>query len=78
MLNKIVAKLTAWLASKGGVAHVVAAAYLAAVTLYASVPAFANLLNTIYGSVPAWGHELLLAVLGVAAWYRNTKTAVKA
>jgi hypothetical protein len=77
MFNKFVAKITAWLASKGGFSHVVAAAYLAAVTLYASVPAFANLLNTIYGLVPAWGHELLLAVLGVAAWYRNGKTAVK-
>jgi hypothetical protein len=67
-----------WIASKGGFAHVVAVLFLGAVSAYASVPAFASLINHIYAAMPAWAHELLLAVLGVVAWYKNTQGATQA
>jgi hypothetical protein len=61
-----------WIAAKGGWAHVIALAYVAAVGAYAGVPPFAALLNSIYSSTPSWAHQLTLALLGLAAWYKNT------
>jgi len=65
--------IKAWIAAKGGFAHVVAATYLTTIALYAGVPAFAHLLNSIYAVLPASLHELLLALFGVVAWYTNMR-----
>lgn len=75
MFAKLIAKLKAWFAAKGGVEHVVAGAYVAAVAAYAAVPAFAGLLNSVYHLLPTWAHEVLLAALGLAAWYKQTNKA---
>jgi hypothetical protein len=67
-----------WLASKGGLSHVVVGAYIALIALYAKAPAVASLLNTIYATLPAWSHEVILAVLGAAAFYSNNDAPTKA
>lgn len=70
-------KFTAWLASKGGFAHVVAVVYAGAVLAYAAVPAFQQLCNSVYADFPAWAHEVLLAVFGLIAWYKTNAPAGK-
>lgn len=72
-------KIVAWFTEQGGFAHGVAVIYLALVTLYASVPAFASLINSLYSHTPSWAHQLVAALVGVIAWYAGrTNSQVKA
>jgi hypothetical protein len=66
--------IKAWVASKGGFAHVAAALFAGAIAAYAEVPAFHSLVVSIYNLIPASGHELILALLGLMAWYKNTQS----
>lgn len=63
-----------WAKSKGGWAHICVVIYCSAITLYGAVPAFQTLCNYVWGFIPAMGHMVILAILGVAAFYKNTGT----
>ena len=67
-------KFQAWLASKGGFSHLMVVIFLTCMGLYSAVPAFANLLNSVYATLPTWAHEVILAVIGVAAFYKTTSS----
>lgn len=66
--------VVAWFTSKGGFAHVIAAAFALGVLAYAQVPSFANLVTNIYNTMPTWAHEWILAAIGVWTWYKNTQS----
>lgn len=65
--------ITAWFESHGGFSHVVATVYIAVVAAYAAVPAFSQLINSAYSHTPSWLHQIAAAVVGLVAWYSNTK-----
>ena len=52
----MIAYIQKWLVAKGGVAHVVAVAYVFTIAAYAGVPNFAHALNMVYAQLPAWAH----------------------
>lgn len=55
--------------------HSLAIGFATLVTLYAAVPAFANLVNQVYAVTPAWFHDVVVAALGVYAFYHGTTQA---
>jgi hypothetical protein len=64
-------RLTAWLTSKGGLAHVLAAAYVFAVIAYANVPQFHALVVDMHQSLPAWLQELASTIVALVAFYKT-------
>lgn len=72
-MNTLWNQISAWFASKGGFAHVVAAIFAAAMVAYASVPAFQSLVLQIHAALPGWMQELLTTALALYAWYRTQK-----
>jgi hypothetical protein len=74
MFTKLWEWLDDWVASKGGYSHTVAIIFAGAVTAYAAVPAFAQLVNSVYAQTPAWFHQIALALVGLFAWYKNTQS----
>lgn len=73
-MNTVWQNFQAWLASKGGAAHIVAATYLGAVAAYAAVPAFHSVIDSAYNATPPWAHNLLLAAVGLVAWYKDNSS----
>lgn len=77
-MNVIWSRIAAWIASKGGFAHVCAALFAAGVTAYYAVPSFRDLLDGIYNNTPVWAHTVILAGLGLYAWYKRTSSPLGA
>jgi hypothetical protein len=69
-------KIQAWFVAQGGLIHGLVVIYLTLVGLYATVPAFASLLNSLYASTPSFIHEVVLAALGVLAFYAKESPVV--
>jgi hypothetical protein len=65
-------KISAWISSKGGWAHALAATWGFLVLAYASVAPFQQLVLSIYGAMPQWLHELAAALVGLVVFYLNT------
>jgi len=63
--------IKAWAQSKGGWAHILAVAYLAVMTAYASVPAFKSEVLLVWGLLPHWAVQLLVALGGLFVFYMN-------
>lgn len=64
-------RFTAWLASKGGAAHVIAAIYVFLVLAYANVPAFHLLVLNVHQALPAWLQELVTTTIALVAFYKT-------
>lgn len=62
-----------WFEAQGGFAHVAAGAYAFLVAAYALVPAFQAGVLEIYGATPHWLHQMIAGVVGIVAFYMNTR-----
>lgn len=69
-MNNLWLKIKAWFDSKGGAAHVGAAVIAGAVTCYAAVPAFHQLVINIWAKTPPALREIGAAIGGIYTWYR--------
>lgn len=68
--------ISKWFEAQGGVAHVLAAAYVFVVTAYATVPDFKLAIDSVYGRTPHWLHQTVAAVVGLVAFYWRTKKII--
>jgi len=75
-MNALWSKFQAWLASKGGAAHVVAGLFLVAVGAYKGVPQFHALVLAGYQAVPSWGQTLIVTAAALYTWYKNNNVAL--
>ncbi len=73
-MNRFIANIQAWFASKGGFTHVVAGLALAAIGAYAAVPAFHALVQSVYAALPGWAEQVVLAAVGVYVWYHDSSS----
>jgi len=71
MLNKV----RAWFEAQGGLAHVVAATWLAAIGAYMSVPPFHALVIDMWAKTPPDVRSAGLAAAGLLSWYSSTRKA---
>lgn len=65
-------KIKAFLAQYNITTHTIAAAIATLVTLYASVPAFHNLVYTAFQDTPVWVHDVVTALVGIYAFYHKS------
>lgn len=70
-------KIKKWFASKGGVTHVTALVFAAAVGAYSDVPSFHSLVLKIWGMIPFGPRELMITAAGLYTWYRNSNKKPK-
>lgn len=65
--------IEAWFKKQGGISHVIAGVYLFLIAAYAAVPPFQEAVLAVYAATPHWAHQLTAAVIGVVAFYVNTR-----
>lgn len=67
-------KVTAFLAKYNITTHSVAAAIGTLTLLYASVPAFHDLVVKGFQATPSWVHEVVTAIIGIYAFYHKSSS----
>jgi hypothetical protein len=65
-------KIKAFLAKYSITTHSLAAGVAILVTLYASVPAFHDLVVSAYAAMPSWAHKVVTAAIGIWAFYQGS------
>ncbi len=70
-MQKIWQAIENWFASKGGVAHVIAAAWAFLILAYANDTQFHDFVLQVWAAVPAWGQEAITLAASLWALYKS-------
>lgn len=66
-------KIGDWITAQGGLSHIVASTWIAAIGAYAAVPPFHQFVIDVWAKTPPGLRETGLAIAGLLAWYTSTQ-----